>query len=428
MSEAKCQHKAAPHGAKFCPECGSLLERAPQKPDVQVQISQQAEKVGSGEMVGMKVGEIKGAVTVVQGNVIHIHNPSAELMGQLGAVKAVSTEVMTEQSKRRRPGDERIDALEKNVSEILKQMRTAEQRGQHVDEVQVGTMHLSRVELLLKQAVLLTAEADQMYLDHIEHNKKFIEQSKRSRRVELDLSDLLDGFDGQAHTAKLREAYETLREANAIEPTNAEVLLHMAKVMDQLEENPQEISGALYKVQNLLTPPRNDRDKFHLAQAAFLSATLREYQHDEQLRSARNLFLQLGRNDWVQQCDDLLAANDLSGYSATPETGFGTQGTPQPSSFQPVGNWQSQLSNGSTMTFQLLPGGQMQGVQQVGMLGINVNFNGQWAFDPYDHLLQLQGMVGGSSPFLLHIAIEGHQGNIYFGMGSDGQSYLLTKS
>jgi hypothetical protein len=171
-------------------------------------------------MVGLKVGEIKGSMTVVHGNVFHISDPSPELMERLGAVKSVSTEVKPGQGSERGPGAERLEVLEKHVGEILQHVRAAEQRGEHIEQVQVGTLEISRVELLLKQGVLLKAEADQMYIDQLERKKHVVERAKQQGAgnvFQLDLADVMADFDQAGHTAKLRKAYDMFREAQSLE-------------------------------------------------------------------------------------------------------------------------------------------------------------------------------------------------------------------
>ncbi|HWC76657.1 MAG TPA: hypothetical protein VG778_04305 [Blastocatellia bacterium] len=377
-------------------------------------------------MTGLKIGEIRGSVTVVEGHVFNISNPSPELMERLGAVKGVSTEVKPGQGGLDSAGAQRIESLERNVNEILRHVRDAEQKGEHIESVQVGTVQLSRVELILKQAVLVKSEADQMYFDQLEKNKHLIEQAKQQsdagNRFQLDLAGVMEGFDGRAHREKLNRAYQMLREAQTLEPTNAEVLLHMARIMSELEVGELEVRKVLYTVQNLLSPPRDDTDKFHLAQATFMMATMGEHQHNDALRSARDMFAEIGRTDWVVHCDSFLATSQAS--QSTPPTAFQQQ-VPQPAVFNPAGNWHAQMSNGGTMTLQLFPNGAMQGTQRVGMFGLSVNFAGQWGFNPYNGMLQLQGLVAGFTPFFLQIVIQGHSGGGFIGMGSDSLQYVL---
>jgi hypothetical protein len=424
----QCGHEGLPQSAKFCPECGTRLTDTPERAETHIRVST---RVGTGDATGLRVDAIHGSVKVVNHH-LYIGDPSPELLQQIRAVKAVPMEVTrstAESAERGIPALDQIPALEEQVNAVLDQVRTAELRGEPVEGVQVGSMRLSRVELLVKQAVLLKVEADQMFLDHLGRNRNRIDQARgRSpgSTFEIDLDGLMAGFDGEAPEAKLRESYALLQEAARIEPTNAEVLLHMAQVMDQLEHDPHETQRILLRVQNLLDPPRSDTDRFRLAQAKFLSATSGEYTHTEQLRSARDMFSQLGRTDWVQHCDDLLASQAPSNASFSEAPPFG-QHSSDPAGFQPVGQWQAQLSNGETLMLGLLANGGMQGAHSQGMFGLSLPLAGQWHFDIASQRLWLEGLVGGVSPVTLQILIQGQQGGVYLGVGADGMQYYLSR-
>ena len=429
MDCPKCGHANLPETAKFCPECGTKRLGASRPAETQIQITQQ---VGEGKATGLEVGEIRGSVTVVHGHVFHINDPSPELLEKFVNVRALPTEVTPRPDAEAagQPDPERIAVLEGHLKEILDHVRVAEQRGETIEEVQVGSMQLPRVELLLKQAVLLTTEADQMWLDQLHRNKQVVDQAKARSTgptFEIDLSELLAGFDETAQTAKLREAYGLLEDANRLDPTNAEVLLHMAQLMDRLEHDPPKTQRILLKVQNLLHSPRNDTDRFHLAQAKFLSAISGDHVHPDELRNARDMFARLGRSDWVQHCDSILPS---AGHSPPSTAGAlpGAQPQFRSAEFQPVGQWQAQMSNGGTLLFALHPGGMVQGVQRFGVFAMQVPFSGQWSFDPRSRVLLLQGLVQGISPFMFQILIQGQQGEGYRGVGSDGLQYFLTRS
>jgi hypothetical protein len=101
---------------------------------------------------------------------------------------------------------------------------------------------------------------------------------------------------------------------------------------------------------------------------------------------------------------------------------------PQP--FQPVGRWRIQVSDaiGSTMMLNLFPNGTFQASQQLGPMGATVQAAGQWIFTPYNNMLQIQGLINGFQPFSLGIAIQGQQGNTYYGTGTDSYGYALSRS
>jgi hypothetical protein len=416
MSVTSCSHVVAPQGSRFCPECGVALVGNPPKPESTFHISQQAGKIGDGQMVGVKAGQFKGSVTVVQGNVFHIQDPSPDLVAELSAFKAIQTEVKPNQFQTQAglPAGE-VQALEQDAGTLLEQVRQAEGQGQAVEQVRVGGVQFGRVEILLKQAVLLKTEADQMFLDQVRQNRDRISWS--SGRV--DLVDLLDGLDDRAHTAKLSQAYEVLKEAHALEPANAEVLMHMAQVVSQIDGDRREPARLLYQAQALLTPPRSQAEAFHLAQVTFLLATNEEQVHTGQLRTARQMFVELGRDDWVRQCDELLRAAAEAGYPQAV--------TPVQGGFQPVGTWQAEITGSGTLMLQLFPNGAMQGIQQIGSLENTIEFSGQWAFDASSQTIHLQGLVGGFLPFMLQITIQGQQGDVYTAAGSDGFMYSLRQ-
>ncbi len=388
-----------------------------------ITVSQEAETIGPGGMVGVKVGEVNGSVTVVQGNVFHVRDPSPELLERLGATKRLSTEVQPGGGAAPPADPSAPDprALERPLGEILTQVRAADRRGERVDTVAAGSLRFTRAELTLKEAVLLIAEADQIFLDQVRRDAARGGSVPGPPPSGLDLAAMLQGFDDEAHSAKLREALSLLREARALEPTNAEVLLHLAKVMDGVGQPPDEVRLVLYQVQRLLESPRSAADTFHLAQATFLLAMHGEMPHAEQVMVARGLFASIGRGEWVRQCDEVLGR--LSGARAS--SGGGGYGAP--GWFEPVGTWRAQLSDGSTARFALLPNGMLQGVQRVTAFGMEAGFAGQWGYDPASRTLQLQGMVNGFTPFVLVIEIQGASGGGFIGYGSDGMQYLLRR-
>ena len=83
---------------------------------------------------------------------------------------------------------------------------------------------------------------------------------------------------------------------------------------------------------------------------------------------------------------------------------------------------------GSTMALSLAPNGLFQATQQVPMTGMTLQASGQWAFNPMNALLQLQGSIGPFQPFMLGIFIQGWQGDAFYGVGTDGIAYALSKT
>ena len=72
--------------------------------------------------------------------------------------------------------------------------------------------------------------------------------------------------DEQALRAKWQQAYALLQEANRLDPTNTEVLLHIAQLLTQLTpDDPGDEQKILYRIQKLLGNPRTDVERFQLA-------------------------------------------------------------------------------------------------------------------------------------------------------------------
>jgi hypothetical protein len=430
MTCSACGHEAASATARFCAECGARLGSEPEPAPARTHIDVST-TVGSGDATGLRVDRIDGPVSVVHNNVFHIRDPSPELLREFGSFKAVSMEVTPGGGEAGGDSVEtrRIAALEARVDEVLQEVRDAERRGERVDEVRVGDVRLSRVELLVKQAVLLKAEADQMFFDRIRDNQSELDRMKSASTgatFEIDLGRLLDGFDQEARAGKLQDARRLLEEACRLEPTNAEVLLHLAQVVDQLDEDPHETRRILGQVLRLLDPPRDDTERFHLAQAKFLSAVAGETVHTDALRAARDMFRQLGRTDWVRHCDDLLGTHPV--VPVPPRGNFAAWAPAAPAPFQPVGQWHARMGNGGALGLTLHPGGSLQGIQSPGMFGFDVPFAGQWHFDPGSGALWMQGVVGGTAPFALQIAIQGEREGGWLAIGSDGMQYFLTRA
>lgn len=371
---------------------------------------------GSGNIFGKNV-------TTIENQTINL-NLSLEASELFGKIAAMKTEL--------RPGEaagiqgsktpENNAEVQKGINEILELLKTAGKPGQFAREIQAGDLRISRVDLLVKKATLLKTEADQMLFDHLERNKNKIEHA-RAQTGQVDLNSVFKDFDETARMSRLKEAYALLQEANELDPTNTEVLLHMAKLLIELTpDDTSDETRILYRIRNLLGSPKDDTERFHLAQATFLLATTSEPMHIESLSDARAMFEKLGRTEWVRQCDDLIAARRDASYRAAEPASAS-----QMAGFQPVGNWHIRVMDavGSTMLLNINPDGTFQAVQQLS--GLNIQAVGQWVFNPYNQMLQLQGMVNGFQPFMLGIVIQGQQYEGYYGAGTDGYSYFLTK-
>jgi hypothetical protein len=373
------------------------------------------------EAVGYEIGSVSGDVRIEGGNVVL----NASEATALKLVESISTEVKAgaaagiEGSKL--PAG--MTAANGKLDQLLEMMRDLEKSGQTASSVESGAVQISRVDLLLKKASLLKIEAEQMMLDQVERKKKRLNLATG----QIDLSTAFDDFDSAAYDRKLQEANGLLEEARQLDPANTEVLLHLAEILTQLtEDDPTDEREVLYRVQALLRNPVDDAERFRLAQATFLLATSHEPFHRDSLQDAREMFNRLGRSDWVRHCDDLLGqgADHHAGTADSTQTAGSTSGA-----FNPVGNWNIQIMDaiGSTMTLQLAPTGMFQATQQAGSAGILLQAAGHWVFNPMNNLLQLQGNIGGFQPFMLGIFVQGQQGDAYYGVGSDGIAYLLSR-
>lgn len=389
-----------------------------------------------GDVIGASIsgsGHIVGKEITINGNIIQLVNPSPEAIERLGKVASIPTELRPNQSAEMEgsPSRQEFQRMQKSLDEVLNLVKGLEQQGQRAEEIHAGALNLSRVDLLLKKAVLLKTEADQMYFDQIERNKSKIEQAKAQSKgstFQLDMNAILAGFDDAAHEAKLQEALGFLQEVNQLAPSNTEALLHLAQVQRQLSDDPHEERKILYRVLNLLNAPKDDTEKFRKAQATFLLATSGEDTHVDMLRDARAMFEQLGRTSWVRQCDDLLASIERR-TTAGQQASYGAPLTPTmapPAVFQPAGQWRIQVSDGSLIVANFYPNGALQGWQQSGFL--TAQFAGQWAFIPQAQMLQLQGLINGFQPFMLAITMQGMQNNGYYGVGNDGHGYFFTRA
>jgi len=393
-----------------------------------------------GDVVAATGGSnIVGKEITIKGDVNNYYvTLTPEQMQWMKGIKAMPTEVQPGNAAGIEGGKTApaSSGSQKGNSELMTGILEAlEKQGKDATEVAAGDMHFSRVELLMKKAVLLKTDADQMLIDHA--SKKTARQPGPSFQV--DLNKIFADFDESTWTKKLKEAYALLEEANQIDPTDTEVLLHIAQLLIVLTpDDPSDEQRVLYRIQNLLNAPRDDIERFRLAQTTFLLASTRKPMQLDSIRDARLMFDKLGRPEWVRQCDDLLAS---AGYSPLPGSGMPyvqpspdrwtnvTAGPVQPAAppavFQPAGRWHVQITDGTQMSLNLYPNGTFQAIQQV--YGMSIQGTGQWAFSPYNNMLQLQGLINGIQPFMLGIIIQSSQGAGYFGVGTDGHGYTMMR-
>ncbi len=234
---------------------------------------------GSGNFVGKEIHY------TVNGNVFNINNPNAESLIELKKILEVPSgyvdnNVPLENVKTL--GE--LKNLEKRIDEILQLVKITDGRlSSPATEIKAAEIHISRVDLLLKRAIVLTEEASR-YLDILSSDSKI-----------------------NLYRSKYKEALYILRQANRLDPYNTEILLYIAKIQAKLNPKyPNLVQKILSRIQNLLEVPKNDTEKFHLAQATFLLATSTEKINNELVLDARTIFEELGRVDWIRKCNDIL--------------------------------------------------------------------------------------------------------------------------
>lgn len=400
-----------------------------------------------GDVIGAGVagsGHIIGKQVTVEGNIIQLVNPSPEAIAELVKINAMATAVPPGSPGGLKGSVAVGDAanLQGRIDELLALLKRTGDAEHPARTVHAGGMNLSRVDLLLKKAILLKSEADQMYFTHVEKLKP---ASAVTGGQPADRENLFKDFDEGKHMGRLRDSHAHLLEANELDPTNTEVLLAMAQLLIELTpDDPSDERRLLYQIQKLLGEPRDEGERFRLAQATFLMATTCEPIERDSLQDARQMFEKLGRGEWVRQCDALLA--EESGPIPPPSAGPGALPPklpraaghqtpvipppgPPPSVFQPVGRWQFQITDavGSVMTVDLFPNGLFNAMQNAGPFAPGIQAQGQWLFNPYNQLLQLQGMIAGYMPFMLGVAIQRPHLNGFYGVGTDNCAYFITR-
>lgn len=409
----KCSHcgfDKNPESARFCVGCGKALVEHQQ---VVINVSQSAGEVATGgKAEALHVQEMHG-VTIVQGDPEH-----TSLMREvLAAVKALSTEVRPSPTGRAvatateagaaaaaAKAPQELESIRHTVDQLL-EIVTA----QNAHDFQIGEFQTSRAELLLKKAVLLKTDGEQLMLDDVIAIAK-AQQAGASPRTP----------DTRAAFTKLEEAYSLLEEALKLDAGNTEVMLHMVEIRSTTHvEDPREAERLLFRIHNLLNPPKSDTEKFRLAQAKVLQGVLRGKVNQPDIQAARAMFEQLGRVDWVQHCDRLLQ------QPGSPTAAF-VQGAGALAVFQPIGRWQVRANDGGMAFVEFYPNGAFTSTMQGGIYGY-AQSAGQWGFMPSNNFLRLQGLVNGLIPFDLGMVIQGQQNGVYMAMGTDGKTYFFQR-
>lgn len=375
---------------------------------------------GSGHIFGKEINIIENVL---------ILNPSNEGTAIFSKIQEMQTEV--------RPGEvaglkgsktiKDSEGLKRGINDILDLLKKSGKV--QANEIQAGNLHISRVDLLMKKAILLESDAEEMLNDYFERNKDQIMAKSRASGNILNFFDFLLRYDEKEYFTKIKEAYALLEEANDIDPTNTDVLLHMAGLLMRLTpDDPKDEQKILHRIKNLIGNPKNETEMSNLAQAILMLAI--SSKDKASLLDARRIFEKLGNNQEISTIDQLMAADSFmqrQGFQPAQSATNATQTLSQ-AGFQPIGNWHIQVMDpaGSTMALDVRPDDTFQCFQQA--MGLNIQAAGRWAFNPYNNMLQLQGLINGFQPFMLGIVIQGQQKNGYFGMGSDGFGYFLART
>ncbi len=249
-------------------------------------------------------GDVTGRDKLVSiGTVIYMQNPSAESVTSLLRVGALSTEVTrptnpaasVQSSPSASIGAVDASAL-KSLDETLKLFQ---QQGATANELWAGEVSVSRVDVLLKKAILLQAEADDLHTEAMQPAR-----GATPRAV-----------DETAIHAKLKQAYDLLQEANQFDPTDTEVLLHIAQVLTQLTpDDPSDEQKILRRIQKLLGNPKTDTERFQLAQAKLPAGNFKSA-HSTRIGSQRSRDVRTVRPGrlgttlrWVVECPGMATA------------------------------------------------------------------------------------------------------------------------
>src|SRR5690606_37863664 len=133
-------------------------------------------------------------------------------------------------------------------TQLLDILRTSGLPLRQNNEIRAGNHQLSQVDLLLKKAVLIKTEADQMYFDNTSKPHAPEKNLQQSESRSFITSSIL--FKERKHKAKRQEAYDLLVEANELDPANTEVLLHMAQLLIELTpDDPSDEQRLLFRIQ-----------------------------------------------------------------------------------------------------------------------------------------------------------------------------------
>ena len=377
---------------------------------------------------------VKGDKNILGENV-HVVNNNFILSGKdaekrmkeiISMNKDVSMQYGNSDSHKSSEQMERVKGDLEKLTGIVEELRS---KGEDSVDLYAGKLKISRAEMLLKRAILLKVEADQMLMDLFYNSAREMDSDSQGAG-EGDMKNTISGINEGEYEDKLKESLALLREANKEEPTNVEVLLHMAQVVGTLEpDHPQKARRLISKAMGFLKNPKNDDEWFWKAEATFLMGTVGDETHPDLLRDARKIFERLGRSEWVRQCDSLLEAFDTEEEGKIPEIQQENSSGSTDSSieFHPVGRWHIDVNDGSTIDVHFFQNGVVQGTQHNAMNWQNFSFSGQWAYVPYSRLLQVQGSTNMGFPVMQVIGIQQKEGDRFLGFDINGYQYRMKK-
>lgn len=375
----------------------------PKPADSDLTVSAAGDVSVGGNVVGRDMVTVNNTVTLTL---------SGDLLAQLEQIKALSTELAKTSTGAAPAPQKAAEALKateaiKSVDTALELLKSSQPAGASAQELQAGGLQISHVELLLKKAILLEVEADGILFD------AFLQAGNRTD--EAGERVLPDGYDDAPRLAKLRAAETHLREAQALDPANTEVLARLALLLSEVvPDNPAEPLKLLNQVQQLLSVPRDDVEKFRLAQAKYFLAINQEPPDLASLQEARVLFTNLGRLEWAAYVDNDLAAAEGG------------------ADFDPRGQWVIQVDDraGTIIGLELLDDGQCRGWREAGTKAkkdASVSFSGVWGYDPEQQVLSFESQLETGRPFNLTIQLQGQDEQGLHAQDEKGRAYLLNR-
>ncbi|MEZ4883879.1 MAG: hypothetical protein R3E32_03995 [Chitinophagales bacterium] len=193
--------------------------------------------------------------------------------------------------------------VSKKVEEKLAEYVEATEK---MEVLEVEGIRFTRAELLTKKAVLDFTEA------YVKGWKKYIELQNRS------FFSLTKGLENLGNTGlmlyKRRQTNMMLKEARRLEPQNVEVLLaSMRFLMLTQTKDVKGKSAYLSQIEQILTPPQSDTQRFQLAIARMYQALEPTGLNRSLLQKVRADFEAIGKLNYVAYCDGLLIGGEYVG-------------------------------------------------------------------------------------------------------------------